>query len=112
MISDLFSTGDSLFELLRLLRAQRQQVIVFHVLAPEEVDFSFQGDLLVEDQETGDKIPVHAETFRAEYQKRFADFCGRAERVCEQLEIDYRRLRTDEPLDRALTNYLEERAGV
>ncbi len=109
VISDLFSTGDTIFELLRQLRAQRQQMIVFHILSPEEMDFEFQGELLIEDQETGEKIPVHADTFRAEYQQRMQDFCRRAEGVCEKLEIDYRRLRTDEPLDRALTIYLEER---
>jgi uncharacterized protein (DUF58 family) len=109
VISDLFSTGDALFELLRRLRAQRQQVIVFHVLSPEELDFKFQGELLVEDSETGEKVPIHAETFRPEYLARLQDFLRRAEQTCETLEIDYHRLRTDEPLDRALTIYLEER---
>jgi uncharacterized protein (DUF58 family) len=109
VISDLYSEGEALFELLRQLRAQRQQVIVFHILSPEELDFKFQGDFLIEDSETGEKIPVHAESFRTEYTRRFRDFCQRAERVCETLEIDYRRLRTDEPLDRALTIYLQER---
>ena len=109
VISDLFSNGDAIFELLRQLRAQRQQVIVFHILSPEEMDFKFEGDFLIEDSESGDKIPVHADSFRPEYLRRFNDFCRQAERVCKTLEIDYRRLRTDEPLDRALTIYLEER---
>jgi len=109
VISDLFSNGDAIFELLRQLRAQRQQVIVFHVLSPEETDFKFEGDFLIEDCESGEKIPVNADSFRSDYLKSFNDFCRRAELSCETLEIDYQRLRTDEPLDRALTIYLEER---
>jgi uncharacterized protein (DUF58 family) len=109
VISDMLSTGDALFELLRRLRAQRQQVILFHVLSPEELDFKYEGQMLVEDSETGEKVPIHADTFRPEYLARLQDFLQRAEQTCQTLEIDYRRLRTDEPLDRALTIYLEER---
>jgi hypothetical protein len=109
VISDLFSSDDACFEMLKQLRAQRQQVIVFHIVSPEEVDFDFQGEFLMEDGETGEKIPVHAESFRAEYQARVQAFFERAERTCETLEIDYHRLRTDERLDRALALYLEER---
>jgi uncharacterized protein (DUF58 family) len=105
----MLSTGDALFELLRRLRAQRQQVILFHVLSPEELDFKYEGQLLVEDSETGEKVPIHADTFRSEYLARLQAFLQRAEQTCQTLEIDYRRLRTDEPLDRALIIYLEER---
>ncbi len=112
MISDLFGMGDGIIELLRQLQIVRQEIIVFHIVAPEEADFNFEGHYLMEDSETGEQLPIHAGAFRKEYHRRFAEFCRRVEEECEQTEADYRRLRTDTPLEHALTLYLEERMTV
>ncbi len=112
VISDFFAEGDSGLELLRQLDAARQEVIVFHLLAPEELDLPYQEEYLMEDSESGELLPVHAELFRGEYQKRLADYCRRIEQECIKLEVDYQRLRTDAPLDLALTAYLERRASI
>jgi uncharacterized protein (DUF58 family) len=110
VISDFFADGDNGLELLRRLDATRQEVIVFHLLAPEELDLPYHQEYLMEDSETGEQVPVHAELFRGEYQKRLADFCGRIQQECVKLEMDYQRLRTDAPLDAALIAYLERRS--
>jgi len=112
VISDLFGTGDGVFELLRQLQVQRQEIVVFHIVSPEEADFNFEGDYLMEDSETGEQLPVHAGAFRKEYERRYSRFCRRVEEECEKFEADYRRLRTDAPLEEALTLYLEERMRV
>ena len=112
VISDLFGMGDGIIELLRQLQIVRQEIIVFHIVAPEEADFNFEGNYLMEDSETGEQLPIHAGAFRKEYQRRFMEFCRRVEEECEQTEVDYRRLRTDTPLEHALTLYLEERMTV
>jgi uncharacterized protein (DUF58 family) len=112
IISDFFSTGDKLFELLRQLHFHRQEIIVFHVLSPEELDLTFEGNLIMQDQETGEEIPVQANEYREEYQRRLGEFNQRLQNECAKYEAAYRRLRTDEPLDRALIAYLEQRAAV
>lgn len=112
VISDLFSPGEGFFELLRQLHVQRQETIVFQVLAPEEVDFDFPGNHLMVDSETGREIPLHAGAFRREYQRRLATFCDRVREECVRREIDYLRIRTDEPLEGVLTAYLEQRMAV
>jgi uncharacterized protein (DUF58 family) len=112
VISDFFSEGDTALDLLRQLDAMRQEVIVFHLLAPEELDLPYHEEYLMEDSETGEELPVHAEVFRKEYQRRLGAFCERLEQECIKLEIDYQRLRTDAPLDVALIAYLERRASV
>src|SRR5436309_1662189 len=109
VISDLFGTGDGIFELLRQLQIQRQEIIVFHIVSPEEADFKFDGEYLVEDSETGEQLAIHAGAFRKEYLRRFARFCRRVEEECEKLEADYRSLRTDTALEQALTLYLAGR---
>lgn len=112
VISDFFSPGETAVELLRQLHAQGQEVIAFHLLAPEELDLPFEGEFIMQDSETGEELPVHTDEFRREYQKRLNDFCGRLAHECVKLETDYCRMRTDAPLDDALIRYLDWRSGM
>jgi uncharacterized protein (DUF58 family) len=112
VISDFFAEGEAGLEMLRELDAMRQEVIVFHVLAPEELDLPYAEEYLMEDSETGEQLPVNAEMLRKDYQGRLEAFCERLRQECIKLEMDYVRLRTDEPLDAALIAYLERRAAV
>ncbi len=112
VISDFFTAGDTGLQLLSQLRAQRQEVIVFHLLAPEELDLPYEGELLMQDSETGEEQPVHAEAYRAEYRQRVGEFCEQLRNRCVQLEMDYVRLTTDQPLDVALIAYLEKRNAL
>jgi uncharacterized protein (DUF58 family) len=112
VISDFFTADEAVLQLLRQLRSQRQEVIVFHVLTAEELDLPYEGEYLFEDSETTEELPVHADLFRQEYQRRLTEFCDRIKQECIGLEIDYQPLRTDAPLDVALIAYLERRAAV
>lgn len=112
VISDFFTADDASLELLRQLHAQRQEVIVFHLLAPEELDLPYEGEFIMEDSETAEEMVVNADEFRSEYQRRVAEFCERIRLECVKLEVDYHRLRTDQPLDVALIAYLERRLAV
>lgn len=112
VISDFFTTDDAARHLLRQLQAQNQEVIVFHVLAPEELDLPYQGESIFLDLESTEQIAVHTDDFRRVYQRRLTAFCDGLKRECIGLEIDYQLLRTDAPLDVALTKYLEGRAKV
>jgi len=112
VISDFFSSEAAVRQLLRALHAQHQEVLVFHVQAPEELDLPYEGEHIFEDLETTEEIPVHTEDFRKEYQRRLSGFCDGIKQACIDLEIDYRQLRTDAALDVALIEYLEHRAAV
>jgi uncharacterized protein (DUF58 family) len=112
IISDFFTAEDAGFELVRQLTGQRQEVLVFHLLAPEELELPYEAECVFQDSETGEELPVHADVFRDEYQTRIAQFCERIQGECTRLEVDYERVRTDQPLDAALIAYLERRAAV
>ena len=112
VISDCFTTRETVLELLRQLHAQRQETIVFHTVAPEEIELPYEGEYVFEDSESGEEIPVHADHFREAYQRRVREFCDGIRQSCIELEADYEQIRTDAPLDVALTGYLEKRAAV
>jgi uncharacterized protein (DUF58 family) len=111
VISDFLGGGETCFELLRQLHGQGQEVLVFHLMTPEELELPYEGDYIMEDSETGAEIQIEAEGFRAEYKKRVNDFCSRVLQECTKLEIECQLLRTDTPLDVAMMTYLEKRAA-
>ncbi len=112
VISDLLLPGDVVSELFRRLHNHRQEIIVFHLLAPEELDFRYDGECIFEDAETREEIPVHAASFRAEYLRRLTAFRHGIKVECEKYEIDYHPLRTDAPVTEALIAYLQSRLNA
>jgi uncharacterized protein (DUF58 family) len=85
------------------------EVIVFHVLTREEVEFPFRGDLDVEDPETGARVLSSGAAARA-YRAAFSAFLERWRARCATHGVDYVRVFTDTPLDAALRGYLRRRA--
>jgi len=112
VISDFFTADETSLELLRQLHAHRQEVIVFHLLAPEELDLPYRGEFIMQDSESAEEVEVNTDDFRREYGRQLQAFCDRLREECVRLEIDYQRVRTDEPLDRALIAYLDRRMAV
>lgn len=112
VISDFFTAEDASLELLRQLHAQRQEVIVFHTLAPEELELPYEGEYVMEDSETGEEVLVQVDDFREEYRRRVRAFCERIRKACLDWELDYHLVRSDQPLDFALIAYLEKRLAV
>jgi uncharacterized protein (DUF58 family) len=112
VISDFFISHDTGLKVLEQLHGQGQEVILFHLLSPEELDLPFEGEWVLQDSETNEELPVHMESWRKDYQKRLEEFCERLKAQCVKLEIDYVRLRTSDPLDVALIAYLDKRGAV
>lgn len=112
VISDFFTDEPAIIELLRQLHGQGQEVLVFHLLAPEEEDLPYEGEFIMKDLESDQEIVVDVDAFREEYRRRVASFCDRIRQECLRLEADYQKVRTDQPLDAALIRYLEKRAAV
>jgi len=111
LVSDLLSDPDQLIDALRHFRFIGHEVLIFHVLDPQEVAFDFDDVIQVLDIETGDKLLVEGSSARQLYQENFRRFQERIKHACCLLGIDYRLITTDQPLDGALFEYLSARSG-
>ncbi|MFO0965450.1 MAG: DUF58 domain-containing protein [Gemmataceae bacterium] len=110
LLSDCFDQIEPLLLALRRLRHRRHEVLLFHVLAPEEIEFPFARLTQFRNLEAAaDKMLLDPRRLRQEYLKNFQTFCAALKRGCTDIEIDYHLLRTDEPIDRALGIYLSKR---
>jgi uncharacterized protein (DUF58 family) len=110
IFSDCFDQLPALLEALRRLRHRRHELLLFHILAPEEIDFPFETRALFRSLENAhDRHHLDPPSVRAEYLRNFQAFCRDLRMQARNLGIDYHLLRTDEPVDRALGHFLSQR---
>jgi uncharacterized protein (DUF58 family) len=110
ILSDCFDQLPALIRALRHFRFRRHEIILFHILAPEEIDFPFKKWTQFRNLEVaGDKRLVDPQSLRKEYQKNFQAFCKELRDQTGRMQIDYHMLRTDQPVDKALGVYLTKR---
>jgi uncharacterized protein (DUF58 family) len=110
ILSDCFDRVGALLRALRHFRHQRHEVLLFHVLAPEEIEFPFQKLTQFRNQEAVQhRLLVDPRQLRQEYLHNFQTFCQHLREQAGRMQVDYHRLRTDEPVDQALGVYLTKR---
>jgi uncharacterized protein (DUF58 family) len=109
LISDFYDEPDAILEAIKPLRFLGNDLIVFHVLDPQELDFEFDDASSFEDLETRDQVPVVPQSFREQYRSLIREHINALTSKFSEQRIDYALLKTSEPLDRALFSYLSSR---
>lgn len=109
ILSDLFDDVNSMLAGLKHFRHRRHEVIVFHVLDPAELDFPFQQTTLFKGLEQLPEVLTDPRSLRKAYLEEFNGFVRQVKQGCRAQRVDYVQLRTDQPLDVALSSYLASR---
>jgi uncharacterized protein (DUF58 family) len=112
LLSDCFEDVDQLAKSMRLLRARRHEVLLFHILAPEELSFSFRHWTRFESlEEQGQQLDLDPMEVRAEYLARLKTFLEKIRYTCAELGCDYVPAPTAQPIGDVLADYLRRRAA-
>jgi uncharacterized protein (DUF58 family) len=110
LISDCLDDPSRIGRALQHLRYHRHEVMLFHILAPEELEFPFRKPTKFRDLERpGSEVVFDARRLREEYLRNFEAYRQALRKAAEDQRVDYHLLRTDEPVDRALGAYLARR---
>ncbi len=110
IFSDCFDQVNHLIHALRHLRHRRHEILLFHILAPEEMAFPFKRRTQFRNLEITDQLRmVDPAAIRTGYLQNFEAFRQTLRVQASNLQIDYHLMRTDEPVDRALGIYLMKR---
>jgi len=109
LLSDLLDDEGDIFRGLAHLKFLKHDVIVFHIMDPQEIRLDYEGLIQFEDLETGEKVRTFPQSIRTGYQQRVAEFLDNIKRTLGKSSIDYCLLETSELLDRALIAYLVKR---
>jgi len=110
VLSDFYADGVA--EGLKALAGRRFQVVLLHIVAPEEADPELMGDLRLVDSETGQTKEVTLSPYvLAQYKERFRAFCADLESLARRYGMDYARMTTAIPFEDVLFRYLR-RGGL
>ena len=109
LVSDLLVDRPGLFRGLRLLRSRGHDVLVFHVMDDDELDFPFNGPTRFEGLELADQLRCNPRALREGYLASLGVYLEEIRRGCSRHNVDYALLRTSAPLDAALAAYLSNR---
>ncbi len=111
LVSDLLVEREGLFRGLKLLKARDHDILVFHVLDDDELDFPFSGPTRFEGLEEMIHLNCNPRALREGYLAALGAYLDEVRRGCSRLAIDYVLLRTSQPLDAALAAFLSHRLG-
>lgn len=109
LISDLLDDPERVIRGLKHFRFRGTDVIVFHLLDPDELAFPFERATRFEDMETKDEVMAVPVVVRDHYLKAIGGLIERYKQELGAAGIDYQLLRTDQPLELALLAYLSTR---
>ncbi len=112
VISDFLSDLDGTIRGLKMLRQRGHDVMVFHVLDDDELDFPFSGPMRFEGLELPQHLNCNPRALREGYLEALGAFLEELKRQCARNVVDYALLRTSQPLDAALATYLSNRLGM
>ncbi len=109
LISDLYDDPQAVLEAVAPLRFRGHDMIVFHVLDPAEIEFTYDQASAFEDLESGEQIPVVPEALGEQYRSLIREHSEALRSKFAELRIDYALVNTRTPLDHALFSYLSMR---
>jgi uncharacterized protein (DUF58 family) len=109
LISDLYEEPEAVLDAVSPLRFRGNDLIVFHLLDPSEIEFTFDDASSFEDLESGEQVPVVPEAFREQYRSLVRAHIDALTRRFSEVRVDYTQVDTSAPLDHALFSYLSTR---
>ncbi len=111
VFSDLFDEAPDALRRLLQLRARKHDLAIFQILDPAELEFPFDDPTLFLSMEDDRRLEVNAREIRESYLEELGGFLAQTKALCAEADVDYQLVRTDEPLDGALLQFLAKRQG-
>jgi uncharacterized protein (DUF58 family) len=111
VISDFYDDPERVVGAMLPLRYRGNEVILFHVLDPEELQPKLKGPALFVDMETEDAMEVSPDYAQREYRVKINAHIEGLRTEAQKAGIDYFMVETSRPLDEALREYLMVRQG-
>jgi uncharacterized protein (DUF58 family) len=110
-ISDFWEDPEVIIKAVSPIRARGSELVLFHVLDPEEIHPKVKGSVLLEDLESGQKLQVSSDYAQREYRQKMDAHLENIRQKAVSVGIEYFLCDTSKPLDESLRRYLAIRTG-
>jgi len=112
VLSDFYEQPDLIVKTVEPLRYRGNEVILFHVLDPQELKPKFRDPVLLYDMEdTTQSLEISPEYAKNEYRHRIDAHVQALDSAVRSAGMDYFLMNTERPLDEGLREYLSIRKG-
>jgi uncharacterized protein (DUF58 family) len=111
IVSDFWESPESIISTIEPLRFHGNEVVLFHVLDPEDVRPKMNGPAILIDMETDTQLEVTPDYSKKEYREKIEAHLTDLRNRTQSAGMGYYLLMTDRPLDAALREYLTLREG-
>jgi len=112
VLSDFYEQPDVIIKTVEPLRYKGNEVILFHVLDPQEVKPKFREPVLLVDMENAtNSLEVSPEYARNEYRRKIDSHIEVLGSKARGAGLEYFLMNTERPLDEGLREYLSVRRG-
>jgi uncharacterized protein (DUF58 family) len=111
IVSDFYGSPEDIVRTIEPLRFHGNEVVLFHVLDPQEVRPELGEAAVLVDLETKQEMEVTPDYARKEYRGKIDGHIADLRQRSRGAGMDYFLLETDRPLDAALREYLAIRHG-
>ena len=109
IISDLFDEPNNIINGLKHFRHSKQEVILFHILDRNELEFDFNSRTKFVDMESGEELTTDPWHVKNDYKNLIENLQDYYKTQCRLNLIDYVPLFTDDSLDKGLNEYFNKR---
>lgn len=110
--SDFLEEPKNLIKSLKFFPYLKNDVIIFHILDPEEVYLKKTGEIEYIDMESSRRLRTRPEIIRKEYRKNMDSYLTKIEMGLRSHNMDYYRITTDMALDAAVSKFMEGRKKI
>lgn len=112
LFSDLMDNAEVIIKKLRQLRTRRHEIVLYHVLDRDEINFPFDDTTIFQDLEDRSEITTDAFTLRSEYLKRVRTLMNTFRSALRKSGIDYLIADTSMPLEANLRSFFTRRQAT
>ena len=111
-ITDFYQQSDEMTALLKSLSAAKHEIIVLHIMGENEIRLDFAGYTTLEDWETGQTVTIDTAADGKLYQQRLDAYITGIKTQLLHHNIWYERITMNQPLDKALQQFLYTRNKI
>ncbi len=109
VFSDLLDETSEVLRGLAMLRKLNQEILVFHILAPEEIELPYRGSVDFVGLESDDVLRTVPQRLRRAYQKKVKSFIKNYREGTAELGIDYALCRSNHSVEELFREILVAR---
>ena len=111
-VTDMYQQTKEIIQLIDMLVALGNEVIVFHLMAQNEMQLDFKGFSAMEDLETGEIVSVDVQTIRSNYKTKLKQHLAEIKKAMLERKVTYQLVNISDKVDEVIRNFLTQRAKL